>query len=128
MSELTVLFLNCLFKVCDDGKFAESLITYQMLEHLKVTSIFDPKSALDIEPRKLDYKIGDKTTVSIYEMAYYMYGEKSFRQTTSQVKKPHMVLLGKIERIALTKYRKWYWSDLRTRSLFMGIGAENQIF
>ncbi|WP_447728580.1 putative phage abortive infection protein [Enterobacter asburiae] len=78
MSELTVLFLNYLFKVCDDGKFAELLIKYQMLEHLKVTSISNPKSALDIEPRKLDYKIGDKATVSIYEMAYYMYGEKKF--------------------------------------------------
>ena len=78
MSELTVLFLNCLFNVCDDGKFAELLVKYQMLEHLKVISISNPVSALDIPPINLDYKIGDKATVSIYEMAFYIYMDKKF--------------------------------------------------
>lgn len=76
MSELTVLFLNCLFEVCDDGKFAELLVKYQMLEHLKVISISNPSSAQDIPPKKLDYKIGDKVTVSIYEMAFYIHTNK----------------------------------------------------
>lgn len=76
MSELTVLFLNCLLNVCDDGKFAELLIKYQMLEHLKVTPLSYPASPTDIAPKFLDYKIGDKATVSIYEMAFYLYRKK----------------------------------------------------
>lgn len=78
MNELTVLFLNCLPEVCDNGRFAELLIKYQMLEHLKITSISKPSSALDIDPKDLDYRIGDKATVSIYEVAYYMYGDNKF--------------------------------------------------
>lgn len=78
MSELTVLFLNCLFKVCDDGKFAELLIKYEMLEHLKVTPLSYPATPTDIATNFLDYKIGDKATVSIYEMAYYLYKKKKY--------------------------------------------------
>jgi len=59
-----------------------------------------PSSALDIAPRKLDYKIGDKATVSIYEMAYYIDGNKIKNIKKLQVKKPYMVRLEKIRQIA----------------------------
>lgn len=87
MSELTVLFLNCLLDVCDDGKFSELLFKYQMLEHLKVTSLSNPLSENDIEPRKLDYKIGDAATVSIYEVSYYIYGRKKIHSKFNARKK-----------------------------------------
>lgn len=76
MSELTVLFLNCLHEVCDDGRFANLLVKYQMLEHLKVTSSGKLRLNYNIKNNQIDYKIGDKVIVSIYEMAYYIIGKK----------------------------------------------------
>lgn len=74
MSELTVLFLNCLPHVCDEGEYAELLIKYQMLEHLKISFLTEYKPATELPITGVFYIIGEKVSVSIYEVAFYMYG------------------------------------------------------
>ena len=74
MNELTVLFLNCLPYVCDKGEYAELLIKYQMLEHLKISILTEQTSAEDFPITGIFYIIGEKVSVSIYEVAFYMYG------------------------------------------------------
>lgn len=74
MDELTVLFLNCLPYVCDEGEYAELLIKYQMLEHLKISILTAQVSAEDFPTTGIFYIIGEKVSVSIHEVAFYMYG------------------------------------------------------
>jgi hypothetical protein len=75
MNELAILFLNCLPGVCDNGEFASLLIKFQMLEHLKITSYQLQESPLDIKTSDLVYTIGGKMSVTIYEVAFYIFSE-----------------------------------------------------
>jgi hypothetical protein len=71
MEELTVLFLNCLPDVCDDGAFSNLLFEYQMLEHLSVKKIeitsCDDKLSIEHE-----YIIGGKARVCREEIVNYI--------------------------------------------------------
>ncbi|MGB8929504.1 MAG: putative phage abortive infection protein [Pantoea agglomerans] len=71
MDELTVLFLNCLKNVCDNGEFSKLLIKYQMLEHLSIQKI-----GLDMITWRTfehcEFIVGGKARVSYLEIAHYI--------------------------------------------------------
>lgn len=79
MDELTVLFLNCLPNVCDDGEFAYLLYKYQMLEHLSVTN-HGPYEPLEMNGfHTNDYIIGGTVRASFTEVRYYVDLEKKYK-------------------------------------------------
>ena len=80
MDELTVLFLNCLPKVCDDGAFAQLLIHYQILEHLGIKKL---NSEANKSHMHSEFLIGEKVRVSSKEVAFYLKKESTHNYNTS---------------------------------------------
>ena len=80
MDELTVLFLNCLPKVCDDGAFAQLLIHYQILEHLGIKKL---NSEANKNHMHSEFIIGEKVRVSSKEVAFYLKKESTHNYNTS---------------------------------------------
>ncbi|MEN4936421.1 putative phage abortive infection protein [Pantoea agglomerans] len=103
MSELTILFLNCLPGVCDKGEYAELLIKYQMLEHLKISALTEQKPVKHSYITDTYYTIGDKVSVSIYEVAFYMYGFSKNQSHNYSIKKFGFGAFGKNISTALKK-------------------------
>lgn len=77
MDELTLIFINCLPGVCDDGKFAKLIIKYEILEHLSISSLSTSSSLTDLRLREIDYLIGGKVKISINEAALYIFPENT---------------------------------------------------
>lgn len=77
MDELTLIFINCLPGVCDDGKFANLIVKYEILEHLSISSLLTPSSPTDLTLREIDYLIGGKVKISINEAVLYTFPENA---------------------------------------------------
>lgn len=71
MDELTVLFLNCLPGICDEGEFASLLIEYQMLEHLSIQR-HGAESITRKNFRNTEFIMGGKIRVSCQEISRYL--------------------------------------------------------
>lgn len=84
MDELTVLFLNCLPGICDEGKFASLLIEYQMLEHLSIQR-HGAEEITRKNFRHTEFIMGGKIRVSCQEVSRYLDSntKKYHYQTTS---------------------------------------------
>ncbi|MCV3276779.1 putative phage abortive infection protein [Aeromonas hydrophila] len=62
-NETTVLYLNCLEQMVDDGKFRTLLKTYQMLEHMPIICTRNAKNIMEYKPSNFDFIIADEKSI-----------------------------------------------------------------
>lgn len=62
-NETTVLYLNCLDHMVDDGKFRTLLITYQMLEHMPIIYTRNQQDIIEYKPSNFDFTIADEVSI-----------------------------------------------------------------
>lgn len=62
-NETTVLYLNCLDDMVDDGRFRKLLIRYQMLEHMPIIYTRNAKNVIEYKPSNFGFTIADEESI-----------------------------------------------------------------